>query len=349
MILITEHASLIMTALTGGKEMRNMRQQRYAMDLSEHALTIVHRAGALLHLPDALSRLGYDKRYSDSPVAMISSTPVEECTMEKLKEKFKWRSDGYPLEAEMRVAGQTVKGGIKGLYKRLQQEKVIANWLDESEEEESRVVEAYDAALVAVLREEKAADALVAVTTRRSKQKQQKQQVAEDSEYSEEEDEETRVKLDEVVDCEVQQPKQVVEAKSFVDSKPRNQAGELAVPDKRLPLTIKTDTIKSMQEEQPHMKAVKEYTQQQILPADRLDRIRVLEAAPLYEVNHMGLLCRVREKGHGGSLGLDMQVMIPEPLRGEIIRGCHQGVEGDMAVIKTYQKVRERFYWPGMF
>ena len=56
-ILITDHSSLL--ALTTGKEMKSMRQQRYAMDLSEFNLEIVHRAGALLHTADALSRLGY--------------------------------------------------------------------------------------------------------------------------------------------------------------------------------------------------------------------------------------------------------------------------------------------------
>ena len=42
-ILLTDHSSL--TALTGGKQMKNMRQQRYAVDLAELSLTILHRAG----------------------------------------------------------------------------------------------------------------------------------------------------------------------------------------------------------------------------------------------------------------------------------------------------------------
>ena len=78
-------------------------------------------------------------------------------------------------------------------------------------------------------------------------------------------------------------------------------------------------------------------------------RIRVLEASPLYEVNQAGLLWRVRERGIKGSLGMDLQVMVPEALRGAIIQGCHQGDEGHYSVMKTYQKVRDRFYWPGMF
>ena len=70
-VLICDHSSML--ALTKGKEMKSMRQQRYAMDLSEHSITIVHRAGASLHLADALSRVGYTKKYSDS----IVGTPCD--------------------------------------------------------------------------------------------------------------------------------------------------------------------------------------------------------------------------------------------------------------------------------
>ena len=32
-----------------------------------------------------------------------------------------------------------------------------------------------------------------------------------------------------------------------------------------------------------------------------------------------------------------------------MIAGCHENKEGHASVLKTFQKVRERFYWPGMF
>ena len=91
------------------------------------------------------------------------------------------------------------------------------------------------------------------------------------------------------------------------------------------------------------------YVGNNILPKDKLMRIRVLEQAQEYEVNQAGLLCKVRERGNKGSLGLDMQVVVPEALRTAVVAGCHEGTEGHTSVIKTYQKVRDRFYWPGMF
>ena len=46
---------------------------------------------------------------------------------------------------------------------------------------------------------------------------------------------------------------------------------------------------------------------------------------------------------------MDLQVVVPEALRGVVIKGCHEGREGRASVLKMFQKVRERFYWPGMF
>ena len=56
-VLITDHSALC--ALTNKRKLLQARQRRYAMDLMEFDLTIVHRAGKLLHLPDMISRLGH--------------------------------------------------------------------------------------------------------------------------------------------------------------------------------------------------------------------------------------------------------------------------------------------------
>ena len=67
-----------------------MRQQRYAMDLSELSLEIVHRAGThpVMQLPDALSRLGYTKAAAESMVSMVKDMPVEQCTVERVAKLF---------------------------------------------------------------------------------------------------------------------------------------------------------------------------------------------------------------------------------------------------------------------
>ena len=104
---------------------------------------------------------------------------------------------------------------------------------------------------------------------------------------------------------------------------------------------LEVSVLRQMQQQQPLMRALSEYIVDCKLPVDRLQRIRVLETAPLYEVNQAGLLCRVRGRGDNSSLGVDLQVVVPEALRGTVIAGCHQGPEGHASVLKTFQKVRD--------
>ena len=67
-------------------------------------------------------------------------------------------------------------------------------------------------------------------------------------------------------------------------------------------IVVEIDTIRRGQEQQPMMAAIKAYVGNNILPKDKLMRIRVLEQAQEYEVNQAGLLCKVRERGNKGSL-----------------------------------------------
>ena len=141
-VLITDHSSLV--ALTGGKEMKNMRQQRYAMDLSEFNLTIVHRAGALLHTADALSRCGHPKRHAESMVEQIRHRPVQQCTVEKLKPAFKEVQEGAWLRARIAAVETGIPQSMTETCRRLALDKVMAKHVVESEVEESRTVEMYD-------------------------------------------------------------------------------------------------------------------------------------------------------------------------------------------------------------
>jgi hypothetical protein len=53
-VVLTDHSAL--TSLMKKSDFTNQRMARYAVDLSEFDLTICHRAGAIHHAPDALSR-----------------------------------------------------------------------------------------------------------------------------------------------------------------------------------------------------------------------------------------------------------------------------------------------------
>ena len=138
-ILITDHSSLL--ALKGTKQLKSMRQQRYAMDISEYSMTIVHRAGALLHTADALSRLGYTQASGESVVNAIRSRNIEDCGQEQLeRDVFAAMRNGAHLKA--RLAAASVGGeSIWDIEERLANEEVEESLVPESEEEESRAVE----------------------------------------------------------------------------------------------------------------------------------------------------------------------------------------------------------------
>ena len=119
-----------------------MRQQRYAMDLSEYSLTTNHRAGAQMHLAGALSRCGYSKQWGESVVNEVRMRPVDECTVESMAQYFKPELQQKKLEARMMAAedGKT----MSQLCDRQQSAALTEKLVPESEEEESRTVEFYD-------------------------------------------------------------------------------------------------------------------------------------------------------------------------------------------------------------
>lgn len=48
--------------------------------------------------------------------------------------------------------------------------------------------------------------------------------------------------------------------------------------------------------------------------------------------------------------GIKSQLVVPTPLRHEILIGGHNDpLSGHLGVNKTYEKLRERYYWPKMF
>ena len=99
----------------------------------------------------------------------------------------------------------------------------------------------------------------------------------------------------------------------------------------------------------PSMAAIRKYLLEERLPEDRLARMRTIEMAPMYEVNAEGALCRVRQKGKDAKLGLELQVVVPEKMQGAVIEANHQGLGCHESVIKTFQKVRAKYWWPGMY
>lgn len=149
-ILVTDHAAL--ASLTSGRPLKSMRQQRYAMDLSEFCITIRHRAGAKLHLPDALSRLGYSPDRLESMVSTIKSMVAEECSVEALTTAF-IADNATRLQCQVQVADVGQDETMAELQSRLRSDEVKASLVPETGCDEARVVERYDDVMVVTRRQ----------------------------------------------------------------------------------------------------------------------------------------------------------------------------------------------------
>ena len=82
-----------------------------------------------------------------------------------------------------------------------------------------------------------------------------------------------------------------------------------------------------------------------------LDDIRLLLlSTDSYYLDENGILCHLWPPGKGKAQSLRSHVVIPAPLRHDILTSCHDdATAGHLGPTKTYEKVRNRYYWHGMF
>ena len=217
---------------------------------------------------------------------------------------------------------------VRDLSKQLETVDRVGKLIPESEEETSRAVEMYDM--------------VSPVTLRPNAKTAMKQEMVEEIYTG-----------PGIVDIDIQATtvQDALEVKSGTNEIKVQEENSL-IPDNRNTsnkrMMVSTEAINHSQDQHPFMKAMKDYVQHQQLPAGRLEKVKILESAPFYEVSQSGMLCRIRERRGRGSLGVTMQVLVPPELRGELIAGCHEDTEGHASGMKTFQKPRDRFYWPGM-
>jgi len=114
--------------------------------------------------------------------------------------------------------------------------------------------------------------------------------------------------------------------------------------------TIKV--IKESQDRDPFAHAMIAYlTRKEVSKTDAYMRRKVLSAEDSFVVHH-GVLCRLwyRDPRKRNVIDPVFQVYVPEVLRGAIVDRYHGGHRsGHLSPMKTWQRLRERFYWPGMF
>jgi len=112
-------------------------------------------------------------------------------------------------------------------------------------------------------------------------------------------------------------------------------------------------TIVREQRKEPFASAMHGYLTNKELPKnDIYMKNKILGHEESYAVTEEGVLCRLwyRDPRKRNILDPVYQIYVPETLRGAVVKAMHGGYRsGHLSPMKTWQKMRERFYWPGMF
>ena len=180
--------------------------------------------------------------------------------------------DGSWLRARVAAVETGLKEStMKQLCDKLELDRVMAKYVKESDEEESRTVEMYDMVSLVSTRSNRLSMQIAAgEQLKKGIQPEEGKQMAE-----EKEEQEAQQKGQGESNSESSHIKVIPKRREQVEK--AAEKAITAVPRR----TISMDAIREEQEQQPVMAAVKMYVQNKVLPKDKLMRIRVLEQACL--------------------------------------------------------------------
>ena len=109
-------------------------------------------------------------------------------------------------------------------------------------------------------------------------------------------------------------------------------------------------TLSTLQRQDPELYAIIDYLEHATLPIEDSHARSILLSIDSFYLNEDGILCHLWTPGKRHVKSLVSQVVIPASLRHEILVACHDDpTAGHLGIFKTYEKVRSRYYWNGMY
>ena len=116
-------------------------------------------------------------------------------------------------------------------------------------------------------------------------------------------------------------------------------------------MTSQTDRIHELQRRDPSLADIIDYLEHDTLPSNNQSAKTLLHTIDDYYLDWDGLLCHIWTPGKGRLTTPCSQLVVPAALRHEILLSVHDSPlgRGHLGVHKTYEKVRERYYWRGLF
>ena len=128
------------------------------------------------------------------------------------------------------------------------------------------------------------------------------------------------------------------------------------VPSVSLPVASIDQPIPSiqglhkLQRQDKDLSDIIQYLEVATLPASDAKARSLLLSIDSYYLDENGILCHLWSPGKRRVHSICSQVVIPASLCHEILVACHDDpTAGHLGVLKTYEKVRVRYFWHGMF
>ena len=113
---------------------------------------------------------------------------------------------------------------------------------------------------------------------------------------------------------------------------------------------LQTDQIHVFQRKDQEIGEIIDYLENNCLPSDHAQARRILLAEDVYFLDVNGLLYHLDRQGRKGYKENQAQLVLPPPLRYEVLIQAHDDLAGGhLGTFKTYEKLRDRFYWRGMY
>ena len=111
-----------------------------------------------------------------------------------------------------------------------------------------------------------------------------------------------------------------------------------------------SSALHEQQRHDPDLSVIIDYLEQNLLPTDDSKARSLLLSIDDYYLDERGILCHLWTPNSRRVKSLCSQIVIPVSLRHEILTACHDDpTAAHFSIFKTYEKIRARFYWHGMF
>ena len=113
---------------------------------------------------------------------------------------------------------------------------------------------------------------------------------------------------------------------------------------------LQTQRLFDFQRKDPDLREIIEYLESDRLPSNNTRAKRILLSEDVYFLDEDNILYHLDLTDKRSCKGRHAQLVLPASLRYEVLVNAHDDLSGGhLGVFKTYEKLRDRYYWKGMY